>query len=69
MADVEDRIKSKFHEVAGNRLNKAKYAAIYKELFLKTIGRFITVNRLSPVAIPGRIETRNGSIHFQYWTN
>lgn len=69
VADVEDRIKSKFREVAGNRLNKAKYAPIYKELFLKMIGRFITVNNLSPVAIPGRIEPRNGSIHFQYWTN
>jgi len=69
VADVEDRLKSKSHEVASNRLNAAKLEPMYQDLFLKMIGRFITVNHLSPLAIPGRIETRNGSIHFQYWTD
>lgn len=69
VADVEDRLKSKFHEVASGRLNKTKFKATYEELFVKMIKRFITVNNLSELAIPGRLETRNGSIHFQYWTN
>jgi hypothetical protein len=69
IADIGDRLKDKFHEVAGNRLNKDKFRPMYQELFLKLIRRYITANMLSPLDLPGRIETRNGGLHFQYWTN
>lgn len=69
VADLGDRLKDKFHEVASSRLNKEKFKPMYQQLFLKLIQRYIAARNLSPLAIPGRIETRDGNIHFQYWTN
>ncbi len=69
LGDVENHIKDKFAEIAGNRLNKPHYIATYKRLLLAIIGRYINSAGLDPMETFGYITTDYDGLHVQYWTN
>lgn len=69
LADIGERLKDKFAEVAGNRLNKAKFNPTYKKLILGLIEKYIAQQHHDRLAIPGRIETRSDGLKVQYWTD